>query len=158
MKPWTPEERRIFSEASAKSEGGDMRGALGLYRKLAKAGDATFQHSLAYTLEAECKPPRKGEAAIWYKRAVRNGYAPSAWNLALGYAETGQPRWQMHWLKVYARLDRKSAPRDMLEWAQTLIARRRAEEARSYLELAAKLGASGAKKELRKLERKARGG
>jgi TPR repeat protein len=158
MKAWTPEQRHIFNEASAKSDAGDLRGALRLYRKLAKTGDATSQHSLAYTLEAECNPPRKREAAIWYKRAVRNGYAFSAWNLALGYAETRQLRWQMHWLKVYARLDREGAPQDMLEWAQTLIARRRPEEARTYLELAAKLGASGAKNELRKLERKLRRG
>jgi len=107
-------------------------------------------------LEAECNPPRKAEAATWYKRAIRNGYAPSAWNMALGYAEKGQPRWQMYWLKVYASLDRNCASQDMMEWAQTLIARRRTEDARIYLEFAAKLGATGAKKELRKLERKRR--
>lgn len=156
MKPWTPEKRRIFNEASAKSEAGDVRGALRLYRKLAKIGDATSQHSLAYVLEAKCNPPRKAEAVIWYKRAVHNGYAPSAWNLALGYAEKSQPRWQIHWLKVYARMDRRSASEDMVEWGRTLMGRRKAEEAKIYLELAAKLGASGAKKELRKLERERR--
>jgi TPR repeat protein len=139
---------RLFCEASARLDRGDIRGALRLYRALAKSGDASGQHSLAYLLADKVKPPRLKEASYWYKRAVRNGYAISAWNLALDYAQRGQSRWQIHWLKVFAKMDKAGAIEDMTDWADTLCARNRAEEALPYLTVAAKLGDARAQNNL----------
>lgn len=142
------EEDRLFCEASARQDRGDIRGALKLYRKLAKIGDTSAQHSLAYVLTDKIKPPRMKEAAYWYKRAVRNGNAASAWNLALDYAQNGQSRWQTYWLGVYAKMDKVNAIEDMTDWADTLFERNRIEESLPYLALAAKLGDAGAQNNL----------
>ena len=139
---------RLFDEASARLDRGDIRGAIKLYRALAKSGDELGQHGLAYLLADKVKPPRLKEAFYWYKRAVKNGSAMSAWNLALDYAQRGQSRWQIHWLKVYAKMDKAGAIEDMTDWAGTLCDRTRAEEALPYLTLAAKLGNARAQNNL----------
>jgi TPR repeat protein len=139
---------RLFCEASAYADRGDIRGGIRLYRILAKRGDALGQHGLAYLLTDKVKRPQLKEATYWYKRAVRNGSAMSAWNLALDYARRGQARWQMHWLTVYAKMDKAAAIEDMTDWADTLCERNRITESLPYLTLAAKLGDARAQNNL----------
>jgi TPR repeat protein len=139
---------RLFCEASDRQDRGDIRGALKLFRQLAKAGDPSAQHGLAYLLTDAVKQRRIKEAAYWYKRAIKNGNAISAWNLALDYAQRGQTRWQKYWLAVYAKMDKANAIEDMTDWADTLFERNRAKEGLPYLMRAAKLGDSRAQNNL----------
>jgi TPR repeat protein len=141
-------EKQILSRASDKADAGDWRGAIRLYRVLANSGDQWAQHGLAYVLDCQAEPPRRKEAIYWYKRAIRKGNAASAWNLALCYAELGKLRWQMHWLKVVARMDKEYAADDMADRADDLIDQSRMNEAMPFLEVAAKLGCTRAQNNL----------
>jgi len=106
-------EYQIFCEASGKEDAGDIRGAMRLYRILAKAGDAIAQSNLANLLDDKVRPAKPREAVYWYKRAVRNGNYFAALNLAMHYRNIGKSRWQIHWLRVAAKMGAPDARREI---------------------------------------------
>jgi TPR repeat protein len=100
----TPISHPDFLKGSRLEEAGDIQGAIRAYRRAARDGDVSSQSNLGSLLDDKVKPPRRDEAIYWYKRAARRGHWVAASNLAIHYRNLGQPRWQMHWLKVAASL------------------------------------------------------
>jgi TPR repeat protein len=103
----------MFLLGSALEDKDDFRGAIEAYRKAAKDGDTASQLNLGNLLDDKIKPARPTEAVYWYKRAIRKGYWPAASSLAGHYRNLGQTRWQLHWLKVAAKLGDSDAPKQM---------------------------------------------
>ena len=102
---------RLWRNASALEDDGKIVEAIRLYRVAAKLGDSSSQNNLGNLLDDSVKSARKKEAVYWYKRAVASGSPSSAWNLAMHYRNLGKPRWQMHWLRVAAKLGEPDAPK-----------------------------------------------
>jgi TPR repeat protein len=113
----------LFCRASEKEDAGDIRGAIRLYRKLATAGEVIAQSNLANLLDDKIKPGKPEEAIYWYKRAVRGGYYPAAWNLAMHYRNLGKLRWQMHWLRIAAKMGEPDAPKEIRKLERALARR-----------------------------------
>jgi len=91
-------------------EAGRIHEAIRVYTAAARLGDEIAQNNLATLLDDRAIPRRPAEAVYWYKRAVRAGSAEAAWNLAMHYRNLGKRRWQIHWLRVAARLGEPDAP------------------------------------------------
>ena len=103
----------MFLLGSALEEKGDFRGAVRAYRKAASDGDTASQSNLGNLLDDKIKPARPTEAVYWYKRAARHGNWAAASNLAIHYRNLGQSRWELHWLKVAAKLGDSDAPKQI---------------------------------------------
>jgi TPR repeat protein len=116
---WHP----MFLAGVSLEEKGDFRGAIRAYRSAARDGDLPSQSNLGNLLDDKIKPTRRAEAVYWYKRAVRCGYWPAAANLAVHYQNLEKPRWQMHWLKVAAKLGDSDAPGQIRKLERVLAQR-----------------------------------
>ena|SRR6476661_6217773 len=102
-----------FLKGSALELAGDIRGAVRAYRRAAKDGDSSSQNNLGNLLDDRAKPPGPKEAVYWYKRAVRAKNWAAATNLSVHYKNLGQTRWQMHWLRVAAKLGDSDASKEL---------------------------------------------
>ncbi len=123
QKKTVPDLHPMFLLGSDLDEKGDFSGAIRAYRKAAKEGDKHAQSNLGILLEDKIQPARTTEALYWYKRAVRKGYWPAASNLAVHYRNLGKARWQLHWLRVAAKLGDSDAPKEIRKLERALAGR-----------------------------------
>ena len=92
----------LLHKANQLEEAGKLAPALRLLRQLARVGNVHAQTNLGNLLDDRVRPRRSEEAVYWYKRAVRQGYAIAAYNLAMHHRNQGKPRWQLYWLRIAA--------------------------------------------------------
>ena len=123
QKKTVPDLHPMFLLGSDLEEKSDFLGAIRAYRKAAKDGDKHSQSNLGNLLDDKIHPARPTEAVYWYKRAVRQGYWAAASNLAIHYRNLGKSRWQLHWLKVAAKLGDSDAPKE-IRTLERVLARR----------------------------------
>jgi TPR repeat protein len=103
----------LLHKANQLEEVGKLAPAVILLRRLAELGNIHAQVNLANLLDDKTTPRRPKEAVYWYKRAVRRGHWAAASSLATHYRNLGKPRWQLHWLKVAAKLGDSEAPKEI---------------------------------------------
>jgi hypothetical protein len=101
-------------------EQGDLQKAVVYFRSAAELGHAGAQSNLGVLLETKIKPARVKEAVRWYKRAAKAGKALGASNLALHYRDMEQPKLQLRWLRVAAKLGDIKAPKEIVKLERQL--------------------------------------
>lgn len=99
----------LWRRASALEDRGEIDLAVKLYTDAARLGEPIAQSNLANLLDDKVSPARPKEAVYWYKRALKAGHEPAAWNLAMHYRNAGKKRWYLYWLRVAAELGDEDA-------------------------------------------------
>ncbi|MEK6347380.1 MAG: hypothetical protein V4764_07865 [Burkholderia sp.] len=98
-------------------DNGDFQAAFDKVEKAANLGLGDAQSFLANMYDAAEAGPRDREKAIfWYKKAIRNGLAYAASNLALLYKNEGKERWANFWLDRAVEMDDVTAHEELAAW------------------------------------------
>lgn len=132
---WLLEGRRAGSKVVLERS---PRRALQFLRAAAESGDADAQLALGDCLsEANGTTRNISEAAMWYRRAARQGERFAAFNLSTLYRDQGNRERERYWLKRADRLGEPAA-RLVLAEMDLVLGGERARSALQYLRRRAK--------------------
>jgi hypothetical protein len=96
---------RLFNEANAAWDKGDLGKAFGLFTQSAKLGDHGSQLDLGYFYDIglHVKMDKK-KAMFWYHKAYMQGHAGGANNIATVYRDLGDAKKMILWFKRAAAM------------------------------------------------------
>jgi TPR repeat protein len=99
------EKNRLFTQANAAWDKGDLRQAFALFMQAAKLGDVSCQLDLGYFFDQGLSVKKdKKKALEWYRRAYRQGDAGAANNIATVYRDLGDTRKMLWWFRRAAAM------------------------------------------------------
>jgi len=99
------EKERLFNEANAAWDDGDLRKAFALFTRAADLGDRASQLDLGYFFDngLYVKPDKK-KALDWYRKAYAQGDAGAANNIGTVYRDLGDVGRMLWWFRRAAAL------------------------------------------------------
>jgi TPR repeat protein len=96
---------RMFIQANAAWDHGDLREAFELFMKAAKLGDVSSQLDLGYFFDQGLSVRKdKKKALKWYRKAYWQGDAGAANNIATIYRDLGDTKKMLWWLRRAAAM------------------------------------------------------
>ncbi len=94
---------RYYNDFVSAEDAGDLIGAQQALRRSARFGEPMAFHVMAY-YELGKDNPRIKWAIKKYRRAAQADFAPSAWNLALYYKNSGKFKLWEKWMRRAAEI------------------------------------------------------
>ena len=99
------EMNRLFTEANAAWDKGELQQAFVLFTQAARLGDRSSQLDLGYFYDQGLSVKKdKKKALEWYRRAYRQGDAGAANNIATVYRDFGNTRRMLWWFRQAAAM------------------------------------------------------
>jgi len=99
------DERRLFTEANAAWDRGELRQAFTLFSQAAELGDVASQLDLGFFFDQGISVKKnKKQALAWYRKAYLQGDAGAANNIATIYRDFGDTRKMMWWYRRAAAM------------------------------------------------------
>jgi TPR repeat protein len=94
------ERERLFNEANAAWDRGDLRRAFALFTRSAELGDVGSQVDLGYFFDNGLAVKKdKKKALEWYRRAYLQGNVSGANNIATVYRDLGDKKKMLWWFR-----------------------------------------------------------
>jgi len=99
------EKERLFNEANAAWDRGDLRQAFALFTRSAEMGDVGSQVDLGYFFDNGLSVKKdKKKALEWYRRAYLQGHVSGANNIATVYRDLGDTKKMLWWFRRAAAM------------------------------------------------------